>query len=135
MDGSGSIRDRCSYLALGWSRKFRCVICSRLAITLIIRVSKRLPSTVSGERASGLKELVGLSERDDGGGNVRWFFLASFVAALVICAVLSSFIVFALATRGAGGLRVVWIFLPQLALFGWAAREMFRSFKNVRLNQ
>jgi len=32
---------------------------------------------------------VGLFERDDGGGNLRWFFLLSFVAALVICALLS----------------------------------------------
>lgn len=61
---------------------------------------------------------------------MKWFFLVSFIAALIICALLSSFIAFALATRVAGGLRVVLFFLPQLALFGWAAREMFRFFKS-----
>jgi hypothetical protein len=65
--------------------------------------------------------------------NVKWFFLASFVAALLIFALLISLAIFALATHGARWLRVVLFILPQLALFGWAAREMFRSFKGVGL--
>ena len=63
---------------------------------------------------------------------MKWSFLVSFVAALIICAILMSFTVFALATRGAGGFRVVLFFLPQVVLFGWGARERFRSFQACR---
>jgi hypothetical protein len=67
--------------------------------------------------------------------DVKWFFLASFVAALIICVFLVSFAIFALATHSTKWLRVAFFILPQLALFGWAAREMFRSFKDVGLNE
>ncbi len=66
---------------------------------------------------------------------MKWFFLISFVASLAICALLMCFIIFALATRGVGGLRAVLCFLPQVALFGWAAKRMFQSFKGVGLNE
>jgi len=66
---------------------------------------------------------------------MKLFFLVSFVAALIICALLTSFMIFALVTRGAGGLRAVLIFLPQVALFGWGAREMLRSFKSAELSK
>jgi hypothetical protein len=79
-----------------------------------------------------LEELVGLlGAENDGGCGMKWFFLMSFVAALIVCALLMSFIIFALASRGVGGFRVVLVFLPQIVFFGWAAREMFRSFKGV----
>jgi hypothetical protein len=70
----------------------------------------------------------------DGGCGVKWFFLMSFVAGLAICAFLVSLIIFTFATRGVGGARVVLALSLQLLLFGWAAREMFRSFKGIRLN-
>jgi bacteriorhodopsin len=83
-----------------------------------------------------LEELVGVLEaKATEAGSVKWFFLISFVAALIICALLMSFTIFALATRGLGGLRAVLVFLPQIALFGWAAKQMFRSFKGVGLNE
>jgi hypothetical protein len=56
---------------------------------------------------------------------MRWFFLMSFVAALIVCALLTSFIIFALATRGVGGFRVVLVFLPQIVFFGWAPERCF----------
>ncbi len=66
---------------------------------------------------------------------MKWFFLMSFVAGLVICALLVSLIIFIFATRGLGGARVVLVLSLQLLLFGWAAREMFRSFKGIGLNE
>ena len=66
---------------------------------------------------------------------MKWFFLVSFVAGLIICAFLVSIIIFTLVTRGAGGTRVVLVLSLQLVLFGWAAREMFRSFKGIGLNE
>jgi hypothetical protein len=65
------------------------------------------------------------------GSGVKWFFLASFVAALVICALLTSLLVFALVTHDPREFKVALFVLPQLVLFGWAAREMLRSFKGV----
>jgi hypothetical protein len=78
---------------------------------------------------------VGLFGRKETEALVKWFFLISFVAALIICAFLMSFIIFALATRGAGGYKVVLFFLPQVVLFGWAAKTMFRSFKGIGLDE
>jgi len=66
---------------------------------------------------------------------MRWFFLMSFVAGLIICPVLVSLIIFTFATRGAGGARVVLALSLQLLLFGWTAREMFRSYKGIGLNE
>jgi hypothetical protein len=62
---------------------------------------------------------------------VKWFFLAASVAALVICAILASFLLFALFTHDPRVLRLALFVLPQLALFGWASRVMLRSFKGV----
>ena len=66
---------------------------------------------------------------------VKRFFLASFVASLMICAFITSVIVYAIATRGVGGMRVALVLSIQLLLFGWAAREMFRSFKGIGLDE
>ena len=66
---------------------------------------------------------------------MKWFFLMSFIAALMICAFLVSIIIFTFATRGAGGAKVVLALSLQLLFFGWAAREMFRSFKGIGLNE
>jgi hypothetical protein len=66
---------------------------------------------------------------------MKWFFLVSFVAALIICAILMSLGIFALVTRGVGGFKAALFFLPQVVLFGWGAREMFRSYKGVGLNE
>jgi hypothetical protein len=66
---------------------------------------------------------------------MKWFFLMSFIAALMICAFLMSIIIFTFATRGAGGAKVVLALSLQLLFFGWAAREMFRSFKGIGLNE
>jgi hypothetical protein len=65
------------------------------------------------------------------GSGVKWFFLASSVAALVVCAVLVSFLVFAIVTHDPRVFKVALFVLPQLVLFGWAARAMLRSFKGV----
>jgi hypothetical protein len=66
---------------------------------------------------------------------MKWFFLVSFVAALIICCLLTSALIFGIATRG---IKWIWIggiiILPQIVLFIWGAREMFRSFKGVGLN-
>lgn len=62
---------------------------------------------------------------------MKWFFLASSVAALVVCAVLVSFLVFAIVTHDPRVFKVALFVLPQLVLFGWAARAMLRSFKGV----
>lgn len=65
---------------------------------------------------------------------MKWFFLMSFVAALIICAIVTLIIVVGLVTHRVGAMRMLAIFLPQLGFFIWAAREMFRSFKGDRLN-
>ena len=65
------------------------------------------------------------------GSSVKWFFLASAVAALVVCAILASLLVFALGARDPRAFRGALFVLPQLALFGWASRVMLRSFKGV----
>ena len=64
---------------------------------------------------------------------MKWFFLASFLAAVVICAILMSFLVFAFVNHVPRESKVALFVLPQLALFGWAARVMFRSFKDSGL--
>ena len=66
---------------------------------------------------------------------MKWFFLASFVAALMICILLTSLLVFAFATHVPRESRVAMFVLPQLVIFGWAARVMFRSFKGVGLDE
>ncbi len=71
----------------------------------------------------------------DGGFRVKWFFLMSFVAGLIICAFLLSAIIFTFATRGVGGSKVALVLSPQLLLFGWAAREMFRHYRGTGLNE
>jgi hypothetical protein len=62
---------------------------------------------------------------------MRWFFLASFVAALIICAILASFLIFAFFTHSPGEFKVARFVLPGLVLFGWAGREMLRAFKGI----
>jgi len=64
------------------------------------------------------------------GSRLRRFFLASFVAALIILAILVSLLVFAFAAHVPRESRVALFILPQLVLFGWAARAMFRSFRS-----
>lgn len=66
---------------------------------------------------------------------MRWFFLVSFVAALIICAILTSFLAFALVNDRPRLSGVVAFVLPQLALFGWAAQEMLRSYKGIGLDE
>jgi hypothetical protein len=84
-----------------------------------------------------LKELVGLL------GltlvqvvNMKWFYFASFVAASLLCFCGASILVFGVATRG---IKWLWIggklFVPQIAVFMWAARAMFRSFRGVGLEE
>jgi hypothetical protein len=52
------------------------------------------------------------------------------VAALIILAILVSLLVFAFAAHVPRESRVALFILPQLVLFGWAARAMFRSFRS-----
>jgi len=65
---------------------------------------------------------------------MKWFFLVSFVAA-VICSVLwTALIIFAIATsrfRGKGGIAL----MVLLVFFIWGAREMYRAFKGVGLDE
>lgn len=64
---------------------------------------------------------------------MKWFFLASFVIALMLCGFLLSVIVFALVTRVAGEwATVVIVLIPFLVLFGWASRQMLRAFRKAR---
>jgi len=62
---------------------------------------------------------------------LRWFFFVSFVAALLCSVFWTALIIFAIATSrmSVEGLALV----VPLVLFVWGAREMFRSFKGVRL--
>ncbi|MGA7289946.1 MAG: hypothetical protein WBX02_17710, partial [Terriglobales bacterium] len=60
---------------------------------------------------------------------MKWFYLISFIAGCFICVSLSSLLVFALVTRGFGGLRAATIFLLQIALFAYITRQMFLWFK------
>jgi hypothetical protein len=65
------------------------------------------------------------------GSSLRWFYLVSFVAALLICAILTSILIFGFANHLPHESRMVLFILPQLVLFGGAARVMFRSFKRA----
>ena len=49
---------------------------------------------------------------------MKLFFLASSVAALVICAILALFLVFAFVTHDPRVFKVALFVLPQLVLFG-----------------
>jgi len=60
---------------------------------------------------------------------MKWFWLISFIAGCFICLFLSSLLVFALVTRGLGGLRPASIFLLQTALFAYVTRQVFLWFK------
>jgi hypothetical protein len=62
---------------------------------------------------------------------VKWIFLASSVGARLICAILASFLVFALVTHDPRVFKLALFVLPQLVLFGWAARALIRSFRGV----
>jgi hypothetical protein len=63
---------------------------------------------------------------------MKWFFLASFVAALFCSVVWAGVIIFSVATHrlAAMGIRGV-AFLAPLPFFIWGAREMFRAFRDT----
>ena len=62
-------------------------------------------------------------------------FSSGVCSTAVICAILASLLAFVFVTRDPREFRVVLFVLPQLVLFGWAARMMFRSFKSVELEE
>ena len=72
-----------------------------------------------------------MDSKEKRGSRMKWLFLASSVAALVICAILASFLAFAFVTHDPREFKVALFVLPQLAIFGWAARAMLQSFKGV----
>ena len=67
---------------------------------------------------------------------MKWFFLGSFVAALICSVFWTALIIFAIATSRvtAMGIRGVALVAP-LVFFIWGAREMFRSFKGVGIDK
>jgi hypothetical protein len=68
---------------------------------------------------------------------MKWFFLLSFIAALV-CSLLWSAFIFAVASstlRGRVGVKGGFVFVLLLGFFIWGAREMYRHFKNVSLHE
>ena len=67
---------------------------------------------------------------------MKWFFLVSFVAA-VICTVLwTALIIFVIATSRFRGMRMRGLALvAPLVFFIWGAREMFRAFKGLGLDE
>jgi hypothetical protein len=67
---------------------------------------------------------------------MKWFFLVSFVAGLIGSVFMAGLIIFVIATsrfRGMGirGLALV----ASLVFLIWAAREMFRAFKGVGVDE
>ena len=68
---------------------------------------------------------------------MKWFFLLSFVASLICILLWTGFDIFMIATsRWKGmGIRGPLALLAPLVFFIWGAREMFRSFKGVGLNE
>jgi hypothetical protein len=64
---------------------------------------------------------------------MKWFFLASFVAALICSVLWTGIIIFEIATSRLWGmgLRGVTVVAP-LFFFIWGARETFRFFKSAR---
>jgi hypothetical protein len=65
---------------------------------------------------------------------MKWFFFASFIATLVSSGLWASLIVFAIVTRGWRiGMRGALV--APLVLFIWGAREMFRAFKGIGLDE
>lgn len=63
---------------------------------------------------------------------MRWCYLASFVAAVIICLILSSLLTFALLHHVPRWWKVVLFVVPQILLFGYAGREMIRSHRDAR---
>jgi len=62
---------------------------------------------------------------------MKWFFLVSFVAAL-ICSVLWTAFIFAVANSTVRlGVKGGFILVLLLGFFIWGAREMYRALKNV----
>jgi len=67
---------------------------------------------------------------------MKWFFLASFIAALFCSIFWTGVIIFSIATHRltAMGLRGVAVLAPLL-FFIWGARETFRSFRDAGRRQ
>ena len=68
---------------------------------------------------------------------MKWFFLLSFVAALICSVLWTTLIIFAIASS-----RLKWMGIKgglalavPLVFFIWGAREMFRSFKGIGLDE
>jgi hypothetical protein len=63
---------------------------------------------------------------------MKWFFLASFIAALFCSIFWTGVIVFSIATHrlAAMGIRGVYVLAPLL-FFIWGARETFRFFRDA----
>jgi hypothetical protein len=67
---------------------------------------------------------------------MKWFFFMSLVAALISSVLWTALIVFVIATRGVRGIGIRGIVLvAPLVFLVWGAREMFRSFKGIGLDQ
>jgi hypothetical protein len=63
---------------------------------------------------------------------VKWFFLASFLAGLLLCCFAIGIIALALVTRvPSEWWKVVVFSVPCLIMFAWMTREMFRAFRRA----
>jgi hypothetical protein len=64
---------------------------------------------------------------------MKWFFLASFVAALIRSVLWTGIIIFEIATSQLWGMGIRAVAgVAPLFFFIWGARETFRFFKNAR---
>jgi len=67
---------------------------------------------------------------------MKWFFLASFIAALFCSIFWTGVIIFSIATHrfAAMGIRGIYVLIPLL-FFIWGARETFRFFRDAGRRQ
>ena len=65
---------------------------------------------------------------------MKWFFFASFVAALICSVFWTAVIIFAIATSRVRGMQRGVALVVPLVFFIWGARAMVRAFRGVGLN-
>jgi hypothetical protein len=77
-----------------------------------------------------------IGRKAKGATAMKWFFLLSFIAAIICSVLWTAFIIWAIVTGHFwGSVRRELTLLAPLVFFMWGAREMFRSFKGIGLDQ
>jgi membrane protein DedA with SNARE-associated domain len=67
---------------------------------------------------------------------MKWFFLLSFIAALICSVLWTALVIFAMASSTVRvGVKSCFVLVLLLGFFIWGAREMDRHFKNVSLHE